>query len=315
MRQTMRQTAAGGAESVPRVEWPTLALYAATVLAWGAATFAYRRWPLVVVAPLTAVILTLHSSLQHELVHGHPTRSARVNRWLGLLPLSLWLPFDRYRDTHLQHHLDARLTDPLDDPESYYLEPERAAALGRPLRILLDWQQTLLGRVMIGSFFRIGLFLRAEAAGLVRGEPGLRAAWFTHLACCIPVVWWVGVVCDMPLWLYVAAMVVPGNGILLIRSFAEHRAARAVRERIALVEDSRLLGPLFLYNNLHALHHEAPMVPWYRYNTRYRRERARLIAANGGLVYRSYFDVARRYLLRPHDTLEHPAGRIPPTRE
>ena len=28
----------------------------------------------------------------------------------------------RYRQTHLQHHRDDRLTDPLDDPESYLLD-------------------------------------------------------------------------------------------------------------------------------------------------------------------------------------------------
>ena len=43
------------------------------------------------------VLITLHSSLQHEIVHGHPTRWLGVNRLLAMLPLSLWLPFERYR--------------------------------------------------------------------------------------------------------------------------------------------------------------------------------------------------------------------------
>jgi hypothetical protein len=29
-------------------------------------------------------------------------------------------------------------------------------------------------------------------------------------------------------------------------------------------------------------------------------------------VYVTYFDVARRYLFRPHDVLLHPTGRVPP---
>jgi hypothetical protein len=33
---------------------------------------------------------------------------------------------------------------------------------------------------------------------------------------------------------------------------------------------------------------------------------------NGGLVYSTYFDVARRYLFRRHDVLPHPLGRVPP---
>jgi fatty acid desaturase len=111
--------------------------------------------------------------------------------------------------------------------------------------------------------------------------------------------------------LYVVAMVVPANGVLLIRSFAEHRARGEPRKRIAIVEGSWLLGPLFLFNNLHSLHHESPMIPWYRYNRHYREQRARLIAENGGLVYSTYFDVARRFLFSPHDALLHPTGRVP----
>ena len=107
----------------------------------------------------------------------------------------------------------------------------------------------------------------------------------------------------------------PANGILLIRSFAEHRARPGVRERVALVERSWLLGPLFLFNNLHSLHHEAPTLPWYEYNARYRVHRDRLIAENGGLVYSTYFEVARRFLFRRHDVLPHPAGRVPPAPE
>ena len=51
--------------------------------------------------------------------------------------------------------------------------------------------------------------------------------------------------------------------------------------------------------------------PWYAFNARYRIERARLLAENGGLLYNTYFDVARRYLFRPHDVLLHPTGRVP----
>ena len=77
------------------------------------------------------------------------------------------------------------------------------------------------------------------------------------------------------------------------------------------MEGSWILGPLFLFNNLHSLHHEEPGIPWYQYNARYRVLRERLIAENGGLVYSTYFDVARRYLFRRHDVLPHPLGRVP----
>lgn len=300
--------------SVAAIEWPTLALILATYGAWLVITFHYRHWPLLVVAPVTAVLLALHGSVQHEIIHGHPTRKAWINELLAVWPLSLWLPYRLYRDSHLAHHRDERLTDPLDDPESYYVMPADWARSHWLVRASLAVQQTLLGRVLVGSFWRIGAFLIAEARGVARGDRGRRRLWIQHLAWCVPVVLWLKLVCGMPLWLYAVAMVVPANGILLIRSFAEHRARPLVRERVAIVEDSWILGPLFLFNNLHALHHEVPMVPWYQYNARYRRDRGRLIAANGGLIYKTYFDVARRFLLRSHDVIPHPSGRVPMAR-
>ncbi len=298
-------------DGIAAVEWPTLCLLFVAYAGWLAITLTYGRWPLPVVALSTALVLTLHSSLQHEIIHGHPTRHALVNRMLGMVPLSLWMPFACYRASHLAHHMDARLTDPLDDPESYYLTPAAWVRSGRITRAALRVQQTLAGRVLVGSFWRIGTFLIAELRGVIRGDRGLRAIWLEHLAWCVPVVLWLKLVCGMPLWIYALAMVIPANGILLIRSFAEHRANPQMRARIAIVERSWLLGPLFLFNNLHSLHHEAPMIPWYRYNARYRGERLRLIAENGGLVYVTYFDVARRFLFRAHDVLAHPLGRIP----
>ncbi len=65
--------------------------------------------------------------LQHELLHGHPTRNAAFNRFLGLLPLAVWYPFDEYKRSHLAHHEEAHLTYPGIDPESNYLAPAPSA--------------------------------------------------------------------------------------------------------------------------------------------------------------------------------------------
>ena len=68
---------------------------------------------------------------------------------------------------------------------------------------------------------------------------------------------------------------------------------------------------IFLFNNLHAAHHLRGGLPWYRIPTFYRLNRAALIEHNGGLVYNSYLEVARRYLLKPHDSPLHPEwGRL-----
>jgi fatty acid desaturase len=305
---TIERTVASASARVS-VELPTLVLVLTDYAGWLLVTLAYRRWPVAVVAVAGTLLVTLHSSLQHEIVHGHPTRWFGFNRLLGMIPLTLWLPFERYRRTHRLHHNDARLTDPLDDPESYYLTPEAWANLGPLARGFLRVEHTLAGRVVIGSVWRIVRFLRLEFLAVIRNEPGLRLLWLEHLAWCIPVVLWLEWVCGVPLWFYFVAMVIPANGIQLIRSFAEHRARPGACERIAIVEKSWILGPLFLFNNLHSLHHEAPAIPWYQYIARYRMIRERLLAENGGLVYNTYFDVARRFLFRPHDDLPHPRDR------
>jgi len=301
----------GASRARPAVELPTLLLLILAYGGWLAVTWRFAHWPLWIVAPLATLLITLHSSLQHEIVHGHPTRWKRLNRLLAIVPLGLWIPYQRYRDLHHKHHCDVRLTDPIDDPESYYWTAEDWGRLSLFMRTALRIEQTLAGRLLVGSFLRIGMYLRWDLRNAWRGEPGIRAAWGEHLLWCIPVVLWVKVVCGIPLWLYFLAMVVPANAIQLIRSFAEHRARPGVRERIATVESSWILGPLFLFNNLHSLHHESPAIPWYDLPARHRQERERLIAENGGLVYNTYFDVARRFLFRNHHVLQHPTGRAP----
>ncbi len=157
------------------IEWPTIALAAFIYAVWLLASWHFSSLPLIVSLPVLAIFSMWHSSLQHEILHGHPTPSRRVNRWLGMPPLLLWLPYDRYRQTHLTHHIDERLTDPIDDPESYYLT--KADYRQRPslAKLLLRAQTTLLGRVTIGPYWSAFHFLLDEFRR-VRGTRPIRAA-------------------------------------------------------------------------------------------------------------------------------------------
>lgn len=291
------------------VEWPTLSLVIGLYAAFAALTFFHAALPFPIVSAAGAVLIALHSSLQHELIHGHPTRWRRLNRALALPPLSLWLPFDSYRVAHLVHHRDERLTDPLDDPESYYWTDEAWGGLHPFGRLAVRVQSTLAGRMLIGPFWTIGRFLIREAASVRAGSGPARRIWAGHLLHLAPLLLWLVFVAKMNLLFYVFAIVYPGTAILLIRSFAEHKAEHDVVHRTAIVEGSFILGPLFLFNNLHAAHHAMPMLPWYRIPAWYRAHRDNLVAANGGLVYRGYLDVFSRYFLKPHDTPAHPHGR------
>lgn len=289
-----------------KVEWPTVALAAVIYGMWFGATFFWTNlgWALPVVG---AWVIAWQMNLQHETIHGHPTRNRRVNEAIGVWPLSLWLPYATYRRTHLSHHQDQNLTDPFEDPESYYWTQAGWRDLGALGRRLARFQSTLLGRMLFGPAWMISGSIRDELRKAWSNQPGARATLFWHLVQCAPVLLWVMFVCRMPLWLYVAAFVYPGMSLAMVRSFAEHRAAPEAERRTAIVEDARVLGLLFLNNNLHVAHHLRGYIPWYRLPTFYRLNREALIERNGGLLYRSYFDVARRYLFKPHDQSVHPS--------
>jgi fatty acid desaturase len=293
------------------IEWPTAALAFTIYGLWLLTTYFYRDLPWWGLIPLGAWIIAWQLNLQHETIHGHPTRNRSVNEAIGAWPLSLWLPYASYRATHLAHHRDENLTDPLEDPESYYWTASGWGGLGPIWRLLAQARTTLLGRIVIGPAFLIGGFVRDLVRAAWRDERGARRVLARHFFLCAPVLIWVIVICRMPLWLYVACFVYPGASLAMVRSFAEHRAVPQAEQRTAIVEDAWILGPLFLFNNLHAAHHLRHRLPWYQLPKFYRLNRAALIERNGGLVYRGYFDVARRYFLRPHDTPIHPGWDQP----
>jgi fatty acid desaturase len=222
----------------------------------------------------------------------------------------LWLPYERYRSTHLQHHHDERLTDPLDDPESRYWRPEDWQRLGLHGQRLVRAQSTLAGRLTIGPFWAIGSFLTAEAGGIATGDRRALRIWLAHLLAAAVVIGWIKI-CGLSLWLYVFGFVIPGTSLMIIRSFAEHKADKEVERRTAIVESFGPLAVLFLFNNLHAAHHDRPWVPWYELPRQFKASRSRLLAGNGGLVYRGYGEIFRRFLTRPYQHPIHPLGRAP----
>jgi fatty acid desaturase len=117
--------------------------------------------------------------------------------------------------------------------------------------------------------------------------------------------------CGVSLPAYLLGCVIPSIALLRLRAFAEHRYADTPEHRTAVVEGSRVLGLLFLFNNLHAVHHRWPAVPWYRLPDLYALNRKAVLARNGGLCYRGYGEVFRRFLLHPHDEVIHPGSLAP----
>lgn len=111
-----------------------------------------------------------YMSLQHELIHGHPTRWPRVNQLFGLLPLAVWYPYGLYRDSHLRHHRNDHLTDPHEDPESYYFSAAQWRRYPRLLPLLAAVRNTLIGRVLLGPALDIAATTAGAVKALASGE-------------------------------------------------------------------------------------------------------------------------------------------------
>jgi fatty acid desaturase len=282
----------------------TLLLAVVIYAGWLGATYCQRWIPPLVLPLLGGWLLAWHGSLQHETIHGHPTRSAILNALIGRPPLGLWLPYERYRETHLGHHASEDLTEPSADPESRYLM-RRAGVTATVEAVLAKWSSTLLGRLTLGPAVEISTFLARDVARLARGDLRAWTIWSVHVVEAALIVIWLKLVCHMSLLYYVAAFIYPGAALTLLRSFAEHRAAETQAHRIAIVENAPILGLLFLNNNLHAVHHRHPGASWARLPELYRRDRSSILLENGGLVYDGYREVFRRFFLAPHDDLFH----------
>jgi fatty acid desaturase len=108
----------------------------------------------------------------------------------------------------------------------------------------------------------------------------------------------------MPIGAYLLAAY-SGLSLLAIRSFCEHQWAEEPEGRTVIVEHS-LLGPLFLNNNLHLVHHTHPGLPWYALPAAYRARRDEWRTINGGYVFHGYGAVARSFGLRAKEPVPHP---------
>jgi len=282
------------------IEWPTIVLIVATYAGWWGAL----HLPVVTAIGAVAVLAALHGSLTHEIVHGHPTRWQALNAALVFPVLPLTVPYLRFRDTHLAHHRDSRLTDPYEDPESNFLDPAVWRKMSAPLRALHRVNNTLAGRMAIGPLLGQARFMAADLRDIRAGDRRVLAGWLLHLPAVALVLWLVSL-SPMPLWAYLAGAY-GANALLRIRTFLEHQSHEKARGRTVLIEDRGPLAFLFLNNNLHVVHHMHPRVPWYGLPSVFRARRDRYLAHNEGYRFGSYGEVFRRFLWRAKDPVPHP---------
>lgn len=261
-------------------------------------------WPIEML--LAAYILAWHFSLQHEAIHGWRS----IPQWLRTAmvwpPIGGWWPFEIYRRSHSLHHRNHLLTIPGEDTETQYHTRAAWAGYSPFWRGILLFNQTMLGRLTVGPFLRLRKLVMVETGKLRRGDFRDVPIWLGFFCGLAPILWFVSEVCGMPVWRYYLVWVLPGISLGLLRAFIEHRWGERPGQRTASVESNWIFGLLFLWNNLHIVHHLYPTMSWFEIPGFWRRNREKLLAHNGHFVFPGYGYLARRWGLRPVFIPVHP---------
>jgi fatty acid desaturase len=284
-----------------RCEWPTVAVATAIAAGFAGVLAGHESLPTAIVIGALALLGAWYNSLQHEVIHGHPTPWAAVNTALATVPLGLVVPFAVYREIHLAHHRADPLTDPDVDPESFYVSAATWERCGPVRRAGLRAMSTLAGRLVLGPPVAAVRWWSRIVAGASPIAVGRVIAHGAAVALVLLVVRASG----LPIWIYVVGVVWCGGALSLLRSFVEHRQTETGTPS-AVVRAGWFFSLLFLNNNLHHTHHVRPGVPWYALPDVHAQLDGDRVAAEGAGLYRGYGEVGRRYLFRPFDELVVP---------
>ncbi|MDF1777250.1 MAG: fatty acid desaturase [Rhizobiaceae bacterium] len=291
------------------LEWRTVALIIFCYAMWLLLVFGLSRYSIVIACLALIPVITLHSSLQHECLHGHPFRWSFLNDALASVPIGLFIPYLRFKDSHLKHHQNAQICDPFDDPESWYLEQAFWHRLPRVLKFLFDVNNTLAGRLLLGPGFVLVRTAITDGRAMLQGDRMVLRAWAIHLSLLVPLVVIIAQWSPMGLATYLLASY-GGLSLLMVRTYLEHQAEENARGRSVIIEDKSLLSLLFLNNNLHAVHHAYPAVAWHQLPSLYQRNRDRFLAMNKGYYYRNYAEILRQFAFRRKERVPFPESLV-----
>lgn len=294
-----------------RSELPTWLLIITIYGGWFA-TLVY--WQTLGLLPATLLLIWFsawYMSLQHELIHGHPTRWPRLNQLLGILPLAVWYPYGLYRDSHLAHHDNHHLTLPVDDPESYYFTAESWRRFTPWQRRVIHLRNTFIGRLLLAPLLDIAQTLVSAWRAFRFRQKAAMAMWAIHGLLLAGLFALMAHVDFSPLY-FVAVVSYPALALTKVRSFLEHRAADDPLARSVINEAGLPWRVLFLNLNYHSVHHDLPGVPWYGLRKLYLLERESYRQRNHGFVVRGYGEWLWRFSFRAVAVNAHPGVKKRP---
>jgi fatty acid desaturase len=278
-----------------RTEWPTWLVLVAICSGWFGVAVDARTLGVPGALALFALLGAWYMSLQHELMHGHPTRWPLVNALLGSLPLAVWLPYRIYRESHLRHHDSPHLTGPEHDPESYFVSSAAWQRAHAVLRALLIARNTFAGRLLLGPAFSLAATARDATRKLAQRDFSDLPAWLAHGAALAALTLWLEQVSGIAPWQFIVGAGYPALALSSVRSFHEHRVAHDPRHRTVINEAGWFWRLLFLNNNYHLVHHDLPYVPWFALREVYEASRQQYIERSGGFLVKGYGEWLKRY--------------------
>jgi len=285
-------------------EWPTWLFIGLVYSVFFWLLFNFNQFPLFVSFALLTITLTAHSSLCHELIHGHPTQNQSINNLIGYPPITLIYPYTIFKETHIKHHENKFITYPDVDPESFFItksEWKRKSFIGKRIA----WfNMTLLGRLLLGPSHSIGSLAKMAIEDIFYAEFKRKMIWICHYMLCALIVFYVNHTFNIHPIIYLASAYF-SLSLIQMRSFYEHQPDKTIAHRSVIQEACWLMSLLYLNNNYHYVHHQNPGMPWYQLRKEYFNNKEKYTRENGSFVYSGYINWLR-FLVKPINSPIHP---------
>ena len=258
-------------------------------------------------APLfLMVILTFHGSVQHEILHGHPTSHQGFNNLLAFPSLALWSPYLVYKNSHLKHHEDINLTIPNVDPESYFISKDEWNSLSSYRQKFASFNMTLIGRLTLGPLWYF-FGLKKEFLMSFKKPFSINfLIWFSHELFVVILLYFIWSIFNIHFLTYIACAYL-SQSLTMLRSFYEHRPSSNPNHRSIIMHTSLAMRILFLNNSYHFVHHKNPNISWHQIPREYKSNLEKYKQSNGFFSEKGYFTWFKKYLFKPVDKPKHPA--------
>ena len=286
-----------------KTEFPTWVIIFSVYFLWWAVLSNFSTIPFAHL--FLIIILTFHGSVQHEILHGHPTRYQGFNDLLAYPSLALWSPYLVYKSSHLKHHEDINLTIPNVDPESYFISKDEWDMLGGYRQKLAEFNMTLLGRLILGPFWYF-IALKKEFVMSFKKVFSINfLIWFSHEVFVVVLLYFIWSFFNIHFLVYIGCAYM-AQALTMLRSFYEHRPSSNPNHRSIIMHTSLLMRILFLNNSYHFVHHKNPNMSWHQIPREYKSNSEKYKQSNSYFLEKGYFTWFKKYLFKPVDKPKHP---------